>query len=912
MSDKKAPPKLNTKPTLLDLANTVQSLPSEFQEWTLNQFISQEVSKGDFSTLDMSSPRTKTFVHQHSILSAAFDSPQRSEAVRKLTDIYVEGQLAPKQEQQRTHKAPAPTAPKPASTETVLPSHTHTAEAPTIGHFYQNAKNVEETVPPQRALPIWLQSDVVIFNFTNQATALEAMGPNVKSQRTGGNKHVIPKGCHGREFKCMHCSCRWLVVSKVDDLASDSTMLYVKGQEEHQKHNPPTWRDWYEYKLSNPEMWDSSRFSKQPGLPPTIKLELEKFLKIPGKKTRSSCWRVMEKSLHGWHPLFVDQSPEIREYLKTQIGSKYDLLTSKMEIGPSSTSLRESPRDISTYGQLSAFIQEHRMDEELLERMVLDRKWIRRPFQNENEARVFSECLFRLSVIKTPLFHKHVPHRNMIILDFHEVPEDPRWQELHLAPESKHRTGPDTRGRTMVFSSIALLGNVLAAERENWEVSGSTDGTHGMSNTKYTLICFGILGNNKNGSRTFLPIGYGWGEGEREIVALHTFLNIKCAVEKLFGIQNMQFKGGIISDHAHALVNSLKAAFPESKTLQCYTHIARKFMSPKNRKQNGAYLSHSVTKDSGWLYNQARRDINRLHRCKTREQFFMYADLMEAAWTDKGEVLMFRTFASQYIDNEDFHRWWYTASGVPGHVPDNNPHECHNHLVKGGVDFDGYAQGGRSMTNTVWTEFPSLIYSASEAKCQLSLSEPLLDYKLMCSDGVLYNFFREFDFEKNRCRYGDGYVCCGPADLDHTVTEEDILLMEASLRGEFEKDYTKREELINRTEKFHVIFQKEDVKTRAKIWTCDCYEYYTYKWCRVTAAHQYKDRLEVDAAKLPGGRRATKKKSRKEVETAMIRASLDRKRRQEKNQFSNQHSNCLLPLPVTQEEDGENHDYNEY
>jgi hypothetical protein len=153
----------------------------------------------------------------------------------------------------------------------------------------------------------------------------------------------------------------------------------------------------------------------------------------------------------------------------------------------------------------------------------------------------------------------------------------------------------------------------------------------------------------------------------------------------------------------------------------------------------------------------------------------------------------------QYINNENFYRWWYTASGVPGHVPDKNPHECHNHLVKGGVDFDGYAQvkGGRSMTNTLWTEFPGLIYSASEAKCQLSLSKPLLNYKLMCSDGVLYNFFREFDFEKNRSRYQKGYVCCGPADLDHTLTEQDILLMEASLRGKFEKDYTRQEELIN-------------------------------------------------------------------------------------------------------------------
>ena len=908
MSDKKPPPKANTKPTLLDLANTVQSLPSDFQAWTLNQYISQQVSKGDFSTLDMSSPRTQTFIQQHSVLSAAFDSPQRSEAVKKLTDIYIEGQLAPKQEKQTMKKAPN-FKPSFLNSNSLQPPSL-TKAAPSIEHYYKNANTETDSMPPQKALPIWLQPDVLIFNFSNQATALESLGPNVKSQRTGGNKHVIPKGSHGREFKCMHCSCRWLVVSKVDDLASDDTKLYVKSQEIHQKHNPPTWRDWYEYKLSNPEKWDDTRFAKQPGLPPTIKLELEKYLKIPGKKTRSNCWRVMEKSLHRWHPLFVDQSPSIREYLKTQIGSKYDVLVGKMEPSHSSTSptsQRKMIRDISTYGQLTAFIREHRIDPYLLGKMANEGKWIPKPFMDENEARVFSHCLFRLSILKTPLFHKHVPHRNMIVLDFDEVPNDPRWHELHSAPESKHRTGPDTRGRTMVFSSVALLGNILAAQRENWEVSASTDGTHGMSNTKYTLICFGILGNNKNGSRTFLPIGYGWGEGEREIVALHTFLNIKCAVQKLFGVRNIQFRGGIISDHAHALVNSLKAAFPESKTLQCYTHIVRKFMSPKSRKQNGSYLCHSKSKDSTWLYNQARRDINRLHRCKTKEQFVMYADLMEAAWTDKGEEAMFRTFASQYIDNEDFNRWWYTASGVPGHVPDNNPHECHNYQIKGGVDFDGYAQSGRSMKNTVWTEFPSLIYSASEAKCQLSLTEPLLDYKQMCSDGVLYNFFREFDFEKNRRKYKSGYVCCGPANLDHTVTEHDIKLMEAAMNGEFEKDYTEREELVNRTEKFHVIFEKEDPRTKTKIWICDCYEYYTYKWCRVTAAHQYRNRLEVDAAKLPGGRRAAKKKSRKDVETAMIRASLERKRRQ-----TEPHNNNCGPLPVTQEDDNFNDDADFY
>jgi hypothetical protein len=31
----------------------------------------------------------------------------------------------------------------------------------------------------------------------------------------------------------------------------------------------------------------------------------------------------------------------------------------------------------------------------------------------------------------------------------------------------------------------------------------STDSTHSMSNTNYALMCFGVLGNNKDGSLTF-------------------------------------------------------------------------------------------------------------------------------------------------------------------------------------------------------------------------------------------------------------------------------------------------------------------------------------------------------------------------------------------------------------------------
>jgi hypothetical protein len=95
-----------------------------------------------------------------------------------------------------------------------------------------------------------------------------------------------------------------------------------------------------------------------------------------------------------------------------------------------------------------------------------------------------------------------------------------------------------------------------------------------------------------------------------------------------------------------------------------------------------------------------------------------------------------------------------------------------------------------------------------------------------------------------------------------------------------------------------VIVQKEDVKTKAKIWTCDCYEYYTYKWCQVTAAQQYKDRLKVDATKLPGGGQASKKR-RERGGNSHDPCQLGQKTttRKESTQSARQ---FLLPLPVTQ------------
>ena len=62
------------------------------------------------------------------------------------------------------------------------------------------------------------------------------------------------------------------------------------------------------------------------------------------------------------------------------------------------------------------------------------------------------------------------------------------------------------------------------------------------------------------------PLVYIWGEGETEIVALHGFLNLKVALRLLFGIVDVCFKRGVVSDVTPVFSNSIKWAFPLSFT----------------------------------------------------------------------------------------------------------------------------------------------------------------------------------------------------------------------------------------------------------------------------------------------------------------------------------------------------------
>jgi hypothetical protein len=86
-----------TKPRLLEVAHSLQGLPIDFQSYTLDTTVSQEIPKGDFTTLDISSPGTQKFIRQHRLLSSVLDSLYCTEAVRKLTDVFVDSKTAPQQ-----------------------------------------------------------------------------------------------------------------------------------------------------------------------------------------------------------------------------------------------------------------------------------------------------------------------------------------------------------------------------------------------------------------------------------------------------------------------------------------------------------------------------------------------------------------------------------------------------------------------------------------------------------------------------------------------------------------------------------------------------------------------------------------------------------------------------------------------
>jgi hypothetical protein len=286
----------------------------------------------------------------------------------------------------------------------------------------------------------------------------------------------------------------------------------------------------------------------------------------------------------------------------------------------------------------------------------------------------------------------------------------------------------------------------------------------------------------------------------------------------------------------------------------------------------------SIPQNIKFLFDTAYNDVRNLHRCKTQAQFLRYGELMEDAWADAGEQAMERTFTKMYIDNNDFNEWRYNSSGIPGCVADNQPLESHQGCQKGGPNWSGLLSVGTSMGVTLGEQLPKLTYRMTEQKTNFKQEDPILDYKRMTADGVLYDVFREFDFTKNRRVYRGGYICCSLDHLHLPITDDDIQLMEDAELGIFSGMYSQRHQLLERTQRFHLISEKKSANGQYKMWICDCYDYFKKKWCRVAALHQHMDRLMLDSCRIQGTKSAGRRKSQKLMDRELLNESKKQKR----------------------------------
>jgi hypothetical protein len=461
--------------------------------------------------------------------------------------------------------------------------------------------------------------------------------------------------------------------------------------------------------------------------------------------------------------------------------------------------------------------------------------------------------------------YDHLPERDLLVLDSAEVVNDARWQFLTNANEKLHTTGPDPRRRTVVFSTIALLGNAVWCQDRQWKVSAFVDGTHAMSKSAYKLIILGVCGFSRDSqARTFHPLVYIWGEGEREIVALHGFLNLKVALRRLFGIEEVCFKLGVVTDASPALVNSIKTAFPLSPLLSCYPHIIRKFKLD-GRESNGHYRHNLKTQQKGWLTSEAEPAIRRCSFCKTQKQKNKMWEMTKQKWDEDGESQMASTFATTYIDNADYAHWNYAASGHHGNVPCNNPMERQNLALKGSTDFDGVVEIGKDMFTCLTKEFVKLVYQASTDLASPTSGLPVIDFALAMNNNLFMEYQSIFDPTVDMKPYSGGWLINGVENLTEEITDDDVQKMEMALDGVLEENaalqHTEdiRDVLLRRTMRFHVVKEAvlPSVNGDITFFECDCREYYFHRWCYASAYMQHRDELRLLGEKIHKSARST-------------------------------------------------------
>jgi hypothetical protein len=290
-----------------------------------------------------------------------------------------------------------------------------------------------------------------------------------------------------------------------------------------------------------------------------------------------------------------------------------------------------------------------------------------------------------------------------------------------------------------------------------------------------------------------------------------------------------------------------------------------------------------------WLNTVAQEDVRNLHWCKTERQFMAMWQLVREAWSSDGESSFAATFHDSYIRLENFRRWYYTASGLPGCIPDNNPIEAHNKLLKGTPDFLGYVVTNQGLKKVLSKELPELLYRASESRTEPRMHWPVTDYNLAFRNTEFMLFQSEFNDQVDMIIYEDGWLSNDIRFLGKPITPSEVERMEQAEHGTLDISYHQREDLVQATKRFHKMRWSFCSEPRngvdIKCVTCDCHQYFVRRWCYNSAYIQHKQSLLLEAQVIPtttknGWRVSEKTRDRQYLAAAKARRKEEQYRRE--------------------------------
>jgi hypothetical protein len=247
----------------------------------------------------------------------------------------------------------------------------------------------------------------------------------------------------------------------------------------------------------------------------------------------------------------------------------------------------------------------------------------------------------------------------------------------------------------LVMSTRRLLCTMaLAAYDQVTELLVSTDGTYRRHFGGWTLVDIGftrLVFHRRDYVHSLVPCAYLFVRTETQYGYERVVMSLVDAADAFFGFALKPLAASI--DHSSAIANALQVSWPDVVLLSCWPHVLRNTREKKSLLASSENYDATIAPHLQWL-----------HLCRSAEQHRALGALVVAAWRASDHGTYADWFENQYLAPR-WSRWYVTASGVAGIVPNQNPIEAHHRSIKRCVNL-------RAATGVVLNEsLPRKIFS---------------------------------------------------------------------------------------------------------------------------------------------------------------------------------------------------------